>query len=172
MKANPLISLVRALPLPSLVLLPLLLAGCVSGGSDPARAEAAEKSGVCHVHDRRMTTERTRIVYGLTAVPMDAAYDAQTAKFPFAHRSVYGGCVTIVAPDLPGASSPEFATIHICDDCDAAKARWVFWHPSDPWAKIWKRQIAARASEPAPETTIPPLSTLQANAPRPATATR
>ena len=115
----------------------LALAGCVSRPVDAERIAAAEREGLCPLHHERMTTERVRIVYGLTAGPPDE----QIIVFPFAHRVVYGGCVFMTIVGEPEMSSPESADIHVCTSCDKAKARWMRANPDHWWVK------ARRAAE-------------------------
>jgi hypothetical protein len=142
----------------------VFLCGCASAVLDTTRLEVAKVSGVCHVHDVRMTQERVRIIYGLVAVPMGAAYKAQITKFPFARRDIYGGCVFMDGP-TPELSSPEFAEIFICTRCDVSKADWIRWHPWDPWAKTWKANVPNKAPEPTTGAVTPraPSSTSRAS---------
>jgi hypothetical protein len=134
----------------------LLVSGCVSVAVATKRADEAELTGICCVHNVRMNRENIKILYGLTAVPMGAAFEAQVAKFPFAHRQIYGGCVfmeiVVAGEDL---SSPTFAEIYVCSKCDSAKARWILWHPWDSWAKTWKAQAPNKAPEPTTMAVTP-----------------
>ena len=124
----------------------LAMAGCVSRPLDPERVTAAERDGICPLHRERMTKERVRIVYGLTAGPPDE----QLIVFPFAHRAVYGGCVFMTVVGDPELSSPEFADIHVCSACDKAKARWFRANPDNWWVKMRR---AAEKPNKAPEPT-------------------
>jgi hypothetical protein len=142
----------------ALLLVIPLLAGCVAMDIGGTARDVAIASGTCHLHGVPMSKERVSIIYGLVAIPMDAAYRAQISKFPFAHREVYGGCAqmeVVGPPGYPDLSSPIYADIQICTRCDAAKARWIFWHPWDPWAKTWRKQKPNKAEPTLISVTAP-----------------
>lgn len=104
--------------------------------------EAAEKAGVCHVHEARMAKLSVPIIYGLVGVPDEKrGLNAQATRFPFARHAVYGGCVFMESVSSPETSSPRFADLMICPHCESAKAGWVRAHPTNPWAKIWRYDV-------------------------------
>lgn len=121
-------------------LIAAFLVGCATLQIDPARIEQAEMTGTCHVHRTQMTRERTRISYGLIAVPQGKVRDIELSKFPFAHRLVLGGCVIMTVEGSPELNSPTFADIYVCSRCDVAKVRWIRQNPDNPWAKMWSQQ--------------------------------
>jgi hypothetical protein len=110
-----------------LLLSALLVAGCV-GVPMAQRLQEAESSGVCYVHGGRMEKERLLIAYGLIGFRKEFT-EARLAQFPFARRALLGGCMIMTVPDHPELSSPAYGEDYVCEECTAAKARWIRNHP-------------------------------------------
>jgi hypothetical protein len=143
----------------------LVLVAGTTGCTTPARlspdsvAEAARR-GICCVHVVPMKKESVPILYGfVVSASSDASRRACESLFPFDRRPV-------VAPhEIPVEFRPT-AEIFVCPQCEDAKARWIMWHPFDPWAKA-EREKAKRpnkAPEPTTMTVTPraPSSTSRA----------
>src|SRR5690606_31296337 len=112
-----------------LILLPLLLvssAWAVDSAVEEAqwkklaeRANKANETGVCPVHEMKMTKTEVPIEYGLPAPPgPNQPTPLQRAQlFPFARKFVLGGCVPI--------DKETHTQIFVCSSCLTAEKQWL-----------------------------------------------
>lgn len=111
----------------------LFLAGCVVSphAEFDYRAyydnyRAADRSGICHVHQVAMAKKVVPINYGLPpGVESGPSQEVRLKQFPFTGRSPEGGCA--IEPD-----APKTMEVSVCPGCVAAEQRWRKLHPQRP----------------------------------------
>jgi len=81
----------------------------------------AVKTGVCQVHQTKMSTKTVPIHYGLVRPDPNGPGEAERIRlFPHARQFQLGGCCPI--PDETTADIP------VCDACVKAEAAWLSAH--------------------------------------------
>jgi hypothetical protein len=84
--------------------------------------EAANRKGICEVHQTKMPLRNVQIIYGLPAgSENDPTYEVRFKLFPHAREISFGGCV--VMPD-----SPKTEMLRICPTCKQAEQAWKDSH--------------------------------------------
>jgi hypothetical protein len=133
-----------------LSLICMVNAGCVAPKMSLTQIHEAGRSGICCVHHVSMKKKSARILYGFTVVPAGAA-DVEYSYFPFAQRRVSLGHV------LPSVEGPFLTEIFVCDECNAAKARWIRRHPGDRRTLWWQEDLKEpnKALEPTTMAVTP-----------------
>ncbi|HEX6182266.1 MAG TPA: TonB family protein [Pyrinomonadaceae bacterium] len=86
----------------------------------------------CPLHRRALRRDKVEIIYGLVEFqPEDLK--AERWHFPYANTESFGGCVVeVLESPCDGRSvqlSPRFAELLYCDECRAAKERWLKRRP-------------------------------------------
>lgn len=105
------------------------LSGCATRATtsgDPAY-DRARRTGICHVHQTRMTREDTTLIdtMYLETSQLTAEQRERLALFPFAER-------TIVTRTTP-RHLPRPGTLTICPDCVKTGQEWILAHPAQLW---------------------------------------
>ena len=91
---------------------------------DPSElSREAQKTGVCELHQEKMTKKRVPIEYGLP--PPLSEYEqkllkAEQASFPHAHDRVLGGCIV---------TEEKEREIFECETCRMKKEAWLKENP-------------------------------------------
>jgi len=95
---------------------------------ESARYKKAQETGICHVHNVKMTKKEVRIEYGIprpiqpTYKEIPLGYEIDT--FPHADRDIFnGGCITTT-------NSPMTKIISVCPKCTELKNEWIKNNPN------------------------------------------
>ena len=89
--------------------------------------EAAQKSGICHLHNKQMKKVSVLIAYGL---PMrtdytDKSEKAEEASFPHAKDYVLRGCT----------GSPQMEKKELIYECSICRSNKTEWIKNNPYPK-------------------------------------